>query len=125
MEVQKSFKKKAGLTLMELVIAIIVAIALGSGAVVIYQELKNNAKAANKADLSAKVAGAIAIYLGANNATLPTGNTITTGDIMQNAQCTGSGLIQLKSNTSISVQLLNEAGTEVDTCNAAVYGVSA
>jgi hypothetical protein len=122
---QKGFKKQAGLTLMELVIAIIVAIALGTGGLLIYSDLKGKAQAANKADLGAKVAGAIAVYLGKySGSSLPSGMAITDPTIMQNATCSG-GLVYLKSDPTVTVQLLNESGAPVGACGSYIYGVSA
>jgi hypothetical protein len=125
---QKGFMRQMGLTLMELVIAIIVAIALGTGGLLIYSDLKVKAQAANKADLGAKVAGAIAVYLGKHSgAYMPIGTVIADPSIMQNVECVGSGVIRLKSDTNVTVQLLNELGNPVASCTGTsyVFGVSA
>jgi type II secretory pathway pseudopilin PulG len=124
MKKQKGFMGQMGLTLMELVIAIIVAIALGTGGLLVYKDLTGQAKAANKADLAAKVVGAIAVYVGRLNGTLPTGTDLASVSNMQNVQCS-SGLMQLKSDTSVSVSLTNVAGTALSDCATSVYGVSA
>jgi hypothetical protein len=123
--IDEKAKKQTGLTLMELVIAIIVAIALGTGGLLIYSDLKGKAQAANKADLGAKVSGAIAIYLGKYSGTaLPSGVGITTSDIMQNAECS-SGVIRLKSDPTVTVQLLGIGGASISNCTDVVTGVSA
>jgi Tfp pilus assembly major pilin PilA len=130
MKRQKSFKKQKGLTLMELVIAIIVAIALGTGGLLIYSDLKAKARAANKADLSAKVSGAIVLYIAKVGGTLwPSGQRITSSDLMQNAICTDtgvtSGLISLVSDPTVTVQLLDGNGVPVANCASVAMGVSA
>lgn len=118
--------KQIGLTLMELVIAIVVAMTLGAGGIVLYQDLTGNAKTAAKNDLAAKVTAAITLYI-ASNATPsyqpPTGTQLTDKKYMQNVICSG-GTVADSGTTSISVQLMDSGGNPISNCSTKSYGVS-
>lgn len=126
-------RKQTGLTLMELVIAIVIAIALGAGAIVLYQDLTGNAKDAARSDLAGKVSTAIALYIANVKGTSdPTGDLISGGGVggqkyIMNAYCTTSGAEAVmvdSGNTSIGVYLTNSGGAHVAACSDAAYGVS-
>lgn len=127
----KNMIKQIGLTLMELVIAIVVAIALGAGAIVLYQDLTGNAQSAAQSDLAGKVSTAIALYI-ANNEGVgdPTGDLISGSGgqkYIMNSYCTtsgGSAIMVDSGKTSINVYLTSSGGGHIAGCTDAAYGVS-
>lgn len=125
-------RKKTGLTLMELVIAIVVAIALGAGAIVLYRDLTTDAGKAARNDLASKVSTAMTLYFADTQSTSGVTGWALVGSgggtaYVVNATCDvvgGAAVIQDNSNSGISVKLVDSTGTTpVTACDVAAYGV--
>lgn len=120
---EKAMKKQIGLTLMELVIAIVVAIAMGAGGIVLYQDLTVNAKTAARNDLAAKVATAITLYISNSAGGIPSGTELVTS-YLSNVICSGTTGDMFSSGTTIYAVLLNSTGADLDSCAThGAYGV--
>lgn len=128
MKEQKIERQQAGLTLMELVIAIIVAIALGTGGLLVYKDLTGQSNTANKNDLAAKVNAAIVVYMGQHSELaipVPRGDDIVSPEYLQNVECVAPGVVRLKSDPTVSVRLLTLAGVPLSWCSQYAYAASA
>jgi hypothetical protein len=117
-------KKQIGLTLMELVIAILVAIALGAGGIIMFKDATGSAEKAAKNDLGAKTASAITIYMAKTQlAVPPTGTQLIGVDTMGGVACDTTSGIYDKTAPKVNVILVDSAGNDISGCGTSAYSV--